>query len=411
MIKKSTLMTALCLSLMALCLSCNKTDKPDKPDTPDEPATVADKIELESRNLSCSPNAGTLTTTVTTANGITSVESSSDWCKASFADATVTLEVTDNGSVMGRDATITIVSGTESAKIALNQEGVSLDFPLSGQAISTNDVAKDTVVAFRSNANFVFSSSVDWASAEQSEDGMKISLQENTTGTIRTGTVYMTFGEIKDSVYVTQSDFVGTYGNNLYFYYCFWDPYSPSNGGPITITNEKMTIPAIYGDESMWGNHELFTGPFSFPIKLRGDEQGHYVATLESGSFLGYFNKEWGSSFFLAFVLGGMDVYWSGQSVDIVFTKETDADGEEFLIGRFSNTVYDSNDPSVVYDFNPQRGSGFLLAFCAGETDYPNNFSGQAYPLYCPIITSKKWDIEGDRQDQEEYYRFTGFSE
>ncbi|MBO6237945.1 MAG: hypothetical protein J6N50_04060, partial [Bacteroidales bacterium] len=62
MIKKCFLMTALCLSVMALSPSCKKADKPE------EPETVPDKIELESRNLTCSPNAETLTTTVTTAN-------------------------------------------------------------------------------------------------------------------------------------------------------------------------------------------------------------------------------------------------------------------------------------------------------------------------------------------------------
>lgn len=403
MIKKFSLMTALCLSVMALSPSCNKPDKPV------EPETIPDKIELESRNLTCSPNAETLTTTVTTANGITSVESSNDWCKVSFSDATVTLEVAENASVMSRDATITIVSGTESAKIALNQDGVILDFPLSGQAISTNDVAKDTVVAFTSNANFVFSSSVDWASASKSDDGMKISLQENTTGTIRTGKVYMSFGEIRDSVYVTQSDFVGLYGNSMNIYYGFWDPYTPTNGGPITITNDSMTIDAFYDSSESSGMREVFTGPFRFPIKLRGDEEGHYVATVEAGSFLGYFNKEWNQSLFLAYVLGGMEVFWYGHSLDIVFTKEKDADGEEFLLGRFSNIVYDSNDPSIVYDFDSQRGSGFLLAFCYGETGYPDNFSGQAYPLYLPIITSKKWDVENNWMDEQEYYSYTGF--
>ena len=391
MMKKCFLMTALCLSVMALSPSCNKPDN-----KPEEPETVPDKIELESRNLTCSPNAETLTTTVTTANGITSVESSSDWCKVSFSDATITLEVAENGSVMSRDATITIVSGTESAKIALNQDGVVIDFPLSGQAISTSDEAKDTVVVFTANADFVFSSSVDWASAEKSDEGLKISLQENTTGTIRTGTVYMTFGEIKDSVYVTQSDFVGTYGKSMYISYCFWDPYYPTLGQPVTITNDKITIE----------NFDEFPGPYSFPIKIRGDEEGHYVATIESGSYLGQIGGmyyEWGLHFYLAFVLSGTRFYWSGQSLDIVFTKEKDANGEEFLIGRFSNTIYESDDPSVEYDFNAKYGSGFLFALCGSGPDYPDNFTGQAYPMYLPLITSKVLD------DEDEYYSLVGF--
>ncbi len=402
MIKKCFLMTALCLSVLAISQSCKKTNQPK------EPETIADKIELESRNLSCSPNATTLTTTVTTANGITKVESSSDWCKVSFDGTTVILEVAENASAMSRDATISVVSGTETAKIALNQEGVVFDFPLSGQAISTNDVAKDTVVAFTANANFVFSSSVDWASAAKSEDGLKISLQENTTGAIRTGTVYMTFGELKDSVFVTQSDFVGTYGNSMNIYYCFWDPYFASNGGPVTFTNDKMTINGFWGNEEFYGGTFGFEGPFSFPIKLRGDEQGHYVVTVEAGSFLG---NSWGNSFFLAFVLGGYQFYWSGFSLDIVFTKEKDAEGKEFLIGRFANTIYDSKDPSIVYDFDVKSGSGFLWAKCFDETNYPDNFSGEAYPMYLPIIISKEWDVVHNTEDSEEYYRLTGFED
>lgn len=387
MIKKCFLMTALCLSVLAIILSCNK------PDQPKEPETIADKIELESRNLTCSPNATTLTTTVTTANGITSVESSNDWCKVSFDKATVTLDVAENASVMSRDATITVVSGTESAKIALNQDGVVIDFPLSGQAISTNDEAKDTVVTFTTNADFVFSSSVDWASAEKSDDGMKISLQENTTGTIRTGTVYMTFGEIKDSVYVTQSDFVGVCGN-MHFYYGFWFPGDFIDGGPVTLTNDKMTVEKIWdGDDNM-----AFNGPFSFPIKLKGDEQGHYVATIESGSFLGYFDKANSFSFFLSFPYD--TGIMSGQSMDIVFTKEKDANGEEIMVGRFPSTIYESNDPSITYDLGDYTGLAFL--FCWGETDYPNNFTGQLYPIWCPLITSKELD-------EVEYYDLMGF--
>ena len=390
-------MTALCLSLMALCLSCNKADKPDTPDTPDEPTTIADKIELEGRNLSCSPNAETLTTTVTTANGITSVESSSDWCKASFADATVTLEVADNGSVMSRDATITIVSGTESATISLNQDGVTFNFPLSGQAISTDDVAKDTVVTFTSNANFVLSSSVDWASAAQSEEGLKISLQENTTGTIRTGKVYMTFGEIKDSVYVTQSDFVGTYGKSLYFYYGFESDPMNTQHANVTLSNDKMTIDR-FGEEDMW-----FEGPFSFPIKIKGDEEGHYVATIESGSFLGYIKgyEDWGMSFFLIFVNADWTQYWGGQAMDIVFTKEKDANGEEILIGRFSRTIYETRDPSIVYGLNSFYGAGLAFMLAGGETGWPDNWSGQGYAGWVPLICSKElsdeevWEILG----------------
>ena len=395
MIKKCFLMTALCLSVLAISQSCHK------PDQPKEPETIADKIELESRNLTCSPNAETLTTTVTTANGITKVESSSDWCKVSFADATVTLEVAENGSVLSRDATITVVSGTESAKIALNQDGVVIDFPLSGKAISTNDEAKDTVVTFTTNADFVFSSSVDWASAEKSDDGMKISLQENTTGTIRTGTVYMTFGELKDSVYVTQSDFVGLYGKSMYIYYGFWDPSMPVNGGPVTITNEKMSIEKLSDGEG-----SEFTGPFNFPIKIKGDEEGHYVATIESGSFLGFFNENANQSFFLAFM--GSKPLWSGQSWDIVFTKEKDANGEDFLVGRFAKTIYESNDPSITYDAKPEFGASLLFAFCFGKDNYPNNFSGQAYTMIAPLLVSKELDVMEDWEDQEEYFRLAG---
>ena len=390
MIKKCFLMTALCLSVLAISQSCHK------PNQPEEPETIADKIELESRNLTCSPNATTLTTTVTTANGITSVESSNDWCKVSFDKATVTLEVAENGSVMSRDATITVVSGTESAKIALNQDGVVIDFPLSGQAISTTDEAKDTVVTLTTNADFVFSSSVDWASAEKSDDGMKISLQENTTGTIRTGTVYMTFGEIKESVYVTQSDFVGTYGNAMYLYYSLWDPGSATSGGPVTFTNDKMTIDGAWIDREA---QEGFPGPFSFPIKLRGDEQGHYVATIESGSFLGFIPEYDGLSFYLFFgdANWGVPDYWGGQSLDIVFSKEKDENGEEFLVGRFSTFIYDSKDPSIVVcDYSAYSGLGLplTLALCMGDSNFPDNFTYQAYPMWHPVITSKEIHAE-----------------
>lgn len=391
MFKKCFLMTALCLSVMVLSPSCNKPDKPK------EPETIPDKIELESRNLTCSPNAETLTTTVTTANGITKVESSSDWCKVSFSGTTVTLEVAENGAALSRDATITIVSGTESASIALNQDGVTFDFPLSGKAISTNDVAKDTVVAFTSNANFVFSSSVDWASAAQSDDGLKISLQENTTGTIRTGKVYMTFGELKDSVYVTQSDFVGTYGKSLYFYYGFeTDPMNTQRVG-VTLSNDKMTIEK-FGEEGIW-----FEGPFSFPIKIKGDEEGHYVATIESGSFLGYITEyeDLGLSFFLIFVDADWTQYWGGQAMDIVFTKEKDANGEEILIGRFSRTIYETRDPSIVYGLNSFYGAGMAFMLSSGETGWPDSWMGQGYAGWVPLITSKElsdeevWEILG----------------
>lgn len=169
----------------------------------------ASTISVVKSDVLFSATAGTGSVEVKTDGPIT-LSKTSDWCTATVTDepGKIQVAVDDNMTINGRSCVLTIKSGVDSVNVTVQQEGFAFQIQSdSKEVMLTNDDASHISYGLVRNASPRVSTNADWLKVEMTEDSLIINAEANATGHLREGYVKYEYGDMKDSIRITQYDF------------------------------------------------------------------------------------------------------------------------------------------------------------------------------------------------------------
>lgn len=150
--------------------------------------------------------------------GSVSVTSNRDWCKATVDGDSVIVTVTDNESLNGRAANVTLRNGSDTLQVAVVQNGMKIH--LSTKCASfAGDYEDNERYTLTSDIPVAVDSTPDWVSARIVDSCLYVSVTENNTGHLRTGYIYYGAGAYRDSLRVFQADFNNDIAGNYSLYF------------------------------------------------------------------------------------------------------------------------------------------------------------------------------------------------
>lgn len=172
-------------------------------------------LQIVKSDIKFTALGGTGTVTVTSTTPIASATSSDSWCTLEVTtDTTVSVTAQPYTGKESRNALITITDGNgNEAHVAASQTGAF--FFLEQDSVVVGDTPEGTVtVGMKHSSDVTITNSADWIHVEASGDALTFSIDDNTTGNVRSSKVYVSSLDMTDSVFVLQfehADIVGDY--------------------------------------------------------------------------------------------------------------------------------------------------------------------------------------------------------
>lgn len=266
--------------------------------------------------------------------GNVSVTSNRDWCKAIVDGDSVIVTVTNNESLDGRAANVTLRNGADTVQVAVVQNGIKINLGTQCAGFD-NDYQQSMFFSLTSDLPISITSTPDWVSAQISDSLLHVEVTENTTGHLRTGYIHYGVGEFQDSLRVFQADFDTDIAGSYTFYYlnedlkadslkrktlsktglslknkgnvCIPMTYDPDNGAMVITTG---TFAGTDNDYSLYTifmlGEELWTGynagakisiPFEYNdkdgtvLRIKGYVSGESVSAISLRHFSGSFDQ------------------------------------------------------------------------------------------------------------------------
>ena len=170
-----------------------------------EPVWVAPTktMSIEQSNLVFEPAGGTSSFTVKAENSFT-VATDRDWCTATASGSQVTVTVGENTSNETRYSRVTLTSGTETLGITVHQSGLIIKgFSVSDQVLNSKQHTLE--YSYSTNGVLNVSTTDPWISVNKTSDMVTITVDANNSGSLRTGTVSYSIGDVNSSFSVVQS--------------------------------------------------------------------------------------------------------------------------------------------------------------------------------------------------------------
>jgi hypothetical protein len=238
------------------------------------PVTVATTISVTSASaitVNPAPADGTINYTIIGADAEVTATSSESWLTiADITKTSVAYSISENASTEARNATITLSYGdADDVVITVTQNGESLTLTTSE---NTNiAAASSTTLSVGYNLNATDNEAV--VEATSSEDWLEIgtitktsvpySVLENTTTEARTATITLTYGELEETVTVTQSG-----AGSLTEYTV---TYTVANKTSVTKSGTAPTGSSATFNKTYTGSiHQQMTGGNSTTLTLSG---------------------------------------------------------------------------------------------------------------------------------------------
>ena len=197
------------LGLFFLAVSCS-----------DEKTVVeVSPLKITASDLAFGVEGGTRSVTVTSTTPIVNVTSSEAWCTTEITgDYTFSVTAEAYDQLNARHAVITVTdSKANEAHVSAIQTGMV--FGIETRSVRLNDDGGAlSVGALCSRPNPEVSSPKEWIEGKYVNDSLQVNVQPNTTGSIRSGWLYMKSGAYLDSMLVVQgekADLVGPW--RMYF--------------------------------------------------------------------------------------------------------------------------------------------------------------------------------------------------
>ncbi len=140
------------------------------------------------------------------------VEAEQQWCHVAVEGSTVTVTVGEYGGLENRYSSIFVTSGDESLRVTAEQFGVYAKMER-GLSYVLDDGAADRSVPVVSNSKIKVESSDDWISGYYDGEKVNIHISGNDSGHIRSGWLYVVYGDQRDSIAFSQGEIKDIYGS------------------------------------------------------------------------------------------------------------------------------------------------------------------------------------------------------
>ena len=209
---------------------------------------IADNIQIVSNNISFDAKAQSGTVEVI-APGAVTVKCDAPWVTTSVDGGIINVTVTQNNSLEGRNAVLTIMSGSEKKTITVAQRGYVFDLDFGGATdLKLNDKAFSKADPCKSTLDLEISTSASWLTAVYADGKLTISAEENTTGNPRKGYIIYSFGPgtEEQTISVMQCEVSDMYGD---YYFAFYDG---STGALQFFSSSITTTSALDGSEGLF---------------------------------------------------------------------------------------------------------------------------------------------------------------
>ena len=209
---------------------------------------IADNIQIVSNNISFDAKAQSGTVEVI-APGAVTVKCDAPWVTTSVDGGIINVAVTQNNSLEGRNAVLTIMSGSEKKTITVAQRGYVFDLDFGGATdLKLNDKAFSKAYPCKSTLDLEISTSASWLTAVYADGKLTISAEENNTGNPRKGYIIYSFGPgtEEQTISVMQCEVSDMYGD---YYFAFYDG---STGALQFFSSSITTTSALDGSEGLF---------------------------------------------------------------------------------------------------------------------------------------------------------------
>lgn len=255
------------LSLGLVCLagfsSCS--DDQDNPyDVAKTISVVSSKVSFDARAAQGAIHFNSAATPVVTTN--------QPWCTASLAADSVVVSVTQNNSISGRAAMVTLHNGTDSVNVPVVQEGAFVEVNGSTSLGLSSDNATSGKYLISSNLDVSIASAPDWITASIKGDSLLMNVAANETGNLRSGDIVFKSGDFTYAWRVNQADFNKDIAGKYYLYYK--TKSGSTSRVSVNLTNKAIEIGSGKNMRSITTTYEPRTATFS----------------IKSGQYVNYMN-------------------------------------------------------------------------------------------------------------------------
>lgn len=267
MVKHFIISIAAVLAVSAAAISCD-----DNNTVWSDPTN--ETLKVISHDTSFPPTASRGSVVVDANGPVSVVSDDGGWLTTAVDGNTVTIEATQNSSLEGRTATLTISSGDRQTNISVIQSGAYFDMGTL-KIIKSNDSAHTFKYKVNSNLPVEFSTSDDFISTsfDDKTSELSVSVTRNRTGHLRQGYVNYKFGDNEGSIPVKQCDFYKDLEGDYMFVYTddkdhkqyYYEAY-------LTEEDEKYRI-------------DIEGLGISIPVKY---DENDFSLSICGGSFCGY---------------------------------------------------------------------------------------------------------------------------
>ena len=173
-------------------------------------------IVITASNLNFSAKADTGSVTFTAPEAAT-VRLNSAWATAVLEGNKVKVTVKENNNVEGRATQLTILSGTDSANVTIQQLGMNYEYNGHHLFIYNDEAHAVSYPVVNEGANITLSSSADWAVPTLNNNQVDVALAANNDGHIRLAELYIEAGPYKDTIQVLQGQLKDVVGKQFRF--------------------------------------------------------------------------------------------------------------------------------------------------------------------------------------------------
>ena len=165
-------------------------------------------LEVSNADLIFEATGGNGTIQVNTTGTLTATTESS-WVTLSVSGNTVNVTVAENPTLNGRSATIKLTANGITSQVSATQKGGTYGL-IDGTTFSFDNRARNLNLALVHTSAVKVESLCNWltASFNTSTDEFEIKVDENDSGWRRTGKIAFQTGDIRDTITISQFDFI-----------------------------------------------------------------------------------------------------------------------------------------------------------------------------------------------------------
>ncbi len=237
-----------CLLAMALFMTAFSSCSDDGRISESSPVLGIIKSEI-----AFSPEGGVGTIEVS-CEGNFEVEAEQQWCHVAVEGSTVTVTVEEYGGLENRYSSIFVTSGDESLRVTAEQFGVYAKMER-GLSYVLDDGAADKSVPVVSNSKIRVESSDDWISGSYDGENVNVHIAGNDSGHVRSGWLYVVYGDQRDSIAFSQGEIKDIYGSYIA---SGTDKDGNPSSAEFEISARNDTSVTVRVPEYDWSFHAVF---------------------------------------------------------------------------------------------------------------------------------------------------------